>query len=88
MFELDNAPGTRLELHGLAVEPVELPDTSAKFDLRLLAVAEDEGLLLVFEYAADLFEEATIARMAGHLETLIEGARRRSASGRSRACRC
>ncbi|MGH9367918.1 MAG: non-ribosomal peptide synthetase [Thermoanaerobaculia bacterium] len=73
MFELDNAPTAGLQLRGLAVEPVELPDTDAKFDLRLLAVAEPEGLLLVFEFAADLFAEETISRMAGHFETLLEG---------------
>ena len=73
MFELDNAPAATPDLAGLEVEPVELPDTSAKFDLRLLAIAEESGLLLVFEYATDLFDEATVARMAANFETLLEG---------------
>jgi amino acid adenylation domain-containing protein len=74
MFELDNAPGAMLDIEGLRVTPIELPDAGAKFDLRLLAVNEEDGLLLVFEYATDLFDEATVARMAANFEVLLEGA--------------
>ena len=71
MFELDEAPGARLQLDGLETEPVELPDTSAKFDLRLLVVMDEEGLELVFEYATELFDASTIARLAANYETLL-----------------
>jgi amino acid adenylation domain-containing protein len=73
MFELDSAPDVRLALPGLEVEPVDLADASAKFDLRLLAASEDAGLLLIFEYATDLFDESTIERMAANFEALLEG---------------
>ncbi len=73
MFELDPATGALLSFPGLSVDTVDLPDASAKFDLRLLAVAEDEGLLLLFEYATDLFEGPTVARMAANFEALLEG---------------
>ena len=73
MFELDKGPVETPDLPGLEVEPVELPDTAAKFDLRLLAVGEEAGLLLVFEYATDLFDRATVVRLAGHFETMLEG---------------
>ena len=51
---------------------MELPDNAAKFDLRLLAIGEESGLLLVFEYATDLFDRATVARLAGHFETMLD----------------
>ncbi len=35
---------------------------------------EGDGLLLSFEYATDLFEAATIERLAGHFQTLLAGA--------------
>ena len=73
-FELDEGPGARLELAGLVVEPIELPDLSAKFDLRLLVVREAEGLDLFFEYSTDLFDASTIARLAANYETLLLGA--------------
>ncbi|HEY7574850.1 MAG TPA: condensation domain-containing protein, partial [Thermoanaerobaculia bacterium] len=73
MFELDNAPGEPLALPGVDVAPMELPDSSAKFDLRLLAIGEGDRLELVFEYATDLFDAATIERMAATFERLLEG---------------
>src|SRR5262249_22932764 len=34
----------------------------------------DAALTLCFQYATDLFDRATIERLAGHLETLLRGA--------------
>jgi non-ribosomal peptide synthetase component F len=48
------------------------PET-AKFDVMLDLSETPEGLRGYFEYSTDLFETATIARMAGHLQTLLEG---------------
>lgn len=45
----------------------------AKFDLTLYVSEEDTGLSAIFEYATDLFEEETIARMQEHFRTLLEG---------------
>ena len=42
-------------------------------DLNLRLDDRPEGLVAYFEYRTDLFEEATMARMAGHLRTLLEG---------------
>ncbi|MGN9810962.1 amino acid adenylation domain-containing protein [Micromonospora sp. BQ11] len=46
----------------------------AKFDVGLSLQEKAGALQYTFEYATDLFDESTIARMAGHFETLIEGA--------------
>src|SRR5262249_54509350 len=51
--------------------PPQVPGT-AKFDLGLSLTETDRGLVGGLEYATDLFEPATIARMAGHFRTLLE----------------
>ncbi|GAC1472637.1 MAG: hypothetical protein PVSMB5_22620 [Ktedonobacteraceae bacterium] len=45
---------------------------TSKFDLSLILEDREEGLLGRFEYSTDLFEDGTIARMAGHWQTLLE----------------
>jgi fengycin family lipopeptide synthetase B len=44
---------------------------TAKFDLFLSLRLKPEGIMGRVEYSTDLFEAATIARMARHLETLL-----------------
>ena len=56
-------PGVRLALR-------ELETGVAKADLSLFLEETGEGLAAVWEYSADLFDEPTVERMAGHLETL------------------
>jgi amino acid adenylation domain-containing protein len=46
---------------------------TANIDLTLLMEDTVHGVRGSFQYNADLFEDATIARMAGHLETLLSG---------------
>ncbi|MEU2227379.1 condensation domain-containing protein, partial [Streptomyces sp. NPDC018347] len=64
------AEGQAWELAGTRTEPVEIERGVAKFDLTLTAVESADGLRAVLEYRTDLFERATIERMAGHLTTL------------------
>ena len=73
MFALQNAPLRALELPGLTLRPVDVKRGTAKFDLTLQMQETAEGLNGSFEYATDLFEEPTIARMATHLRWLLEG---------------
>jgi amino acid adenylation domain-containing protein len=70
---LHNTPQQAVELSGLTVEPLEIDPGTARFDLTLEFWDTPEGLRGRFEYNTDLFEAATIARMAGHLQTLLEG---------------
>ncbi|NOK36744.1 amino acid adenylation domain-containing protein, partial [Corallococcus exercitus] len=74
----------KLVLQDAASGPVRLPgltltstlgDTGAtKLDLTLSVTDSGEGLELLCEYATDLFDADTIARMLGHLEALLDGA--------------
>ncbi|MFF5547871.1 amino acid adenylation domain-containing protein [Streptomyces olivaceoviridis] len=65
-----SAEGRAWELEGTRTEPVEIERGVAKFDLTLTAVESADGLRAVLEYRTDLFERATIERMAGHFATL------------------
>jgi hypothetical protein len=73
-FQLANTPPIELELMGLVAQRVEgvSPET-AKFDLMLAMNETADGLLARWEYSTDLFDAATIERMAGHFETLLGG---------------
>jgi non-ribosomal peptide synthetase component F len=73
MFVLQNAPMSALELPGLTLTLLESNSDSAKFDLTLQMIETEEGLVGSLEYNTDLFEENTIHRMVGHLQTLLEG---------------
>jgi amino acid adenylation domain-containing protein len=46
---------------------------TASIDLALLMEDAVHGVIGSFQYNADLFEDATIGRMAGHLEMLLSG---------------
>ena len=71
-FSLQNAPPPRGHLAGVDVQPVEgILDSSAKFDL-YLSVTESAGRLQArFQYAAALFDRATIENMAAQWRTLL-----------------
>ncbi|MEJ7747526.1 MAG: amino acid adenylation domain-containing protein, partial [Luteimonas sp.] len=71
MLILQNNADGRLELPGLTLSPVEQTGAVAKYDLTLNISESVAGLALVWEYSTDLFEAETIARMAGHFETLL-----------------
>jgi amino acid adenylation domain-containing protein len=73
MCVLHNTPQQAPALPGLTVEPLEIDPGTARFDVSLEFRDTPEGLRGRFEYSTDLFEAATIARMAGHLRTLLEG---------------
>jgi amino acid adenylation domain-containing protein len=73
MFALQNAPMPALELSGLTLRPLEIDTGVAKFDLTLNLEEGADGLHGWFEYNTDLFDAATIARMAGHFQTLLAG---------------
>jgi amino acid adenylation domain-containing protein len=73
MFIFQNGPRQKLELAGLSLEELEFDTETAKFDLTLEMREEDEGLSCAFEYSTDLIEAETVARMAGHFQSLLEG---------------
>lgn len=73
MFTLQPAVNHGVQLAGLAVTPIDVDPGTARFDLTLVAEQKAEGVELVLEYSADLFEAATVRRMLGQFQTLLEG---------------
>ena len=57
----------------VALTQSEVDTGISKFDLCLELDDRPSGLVGRFKYSADLFEPATIERMAGHFTTLLEG---------------
>jgi myxalamid-type nonribosomal peptide synthetase MxaA len=72
MFVLQNAPMPPLELPELILNPVMVDSKTAKVDLSLSMTDTPQGLIGNLEYNTDLFEAATIKRMVGHFQTLLE----------------
>ena len=73
LFAFQNVPRQTRELAGLTVTPLENQNETAKFDASLYTWEEKEGLRARLEYNTDLYDDATISRMLGHFETLLEG---------------
>ncbi|MES2295469.1 MAG: amino acid adenylation domain-containing protein [Pseudomonadota bacterium] len=71
MLVLQNAPMRELSLPGLRLQPVPTQGVSAKFDLTLNALEDDQQLRFTLEYNTDLFDAATIERMSGHFVHLL-----------------
>jgi amino acid adenylation domain-containing protein len=73
-FALQNAAGGGgAELPGLTVAPVEVDIATVRFDLELFALETAGGVAMAFVYSTDLFDPATIQRLAAHLELLLRG---------------
>jgi len=64
--------GSRMTVGDLEFESVGLEHRIAQFDLSLMAAEIGEELAVSFQYDCDLFDRATIARMTGHFQTLLE----------------
>ncbi|WP_395682720.1 amino acid adenylation domain-containing protein [Inquilinus sp.] len=74
-FILQNAHDRiRFAAPDLVVRPLPIDYGMAKFDLTLSFEEQDDRIDGTFEYATDLFEPATIARMAGHFRQLLDRA--------------
>ncbi|HWS53533.1 MAG TPA: condensation domain-containing protein, partial [Pyrinomonadaceae bacterium] len=68
--------GAKVKVGGLELESVALDQRASQFDLTLLAAEVGEELALSLQYNADLFNQSTIERLAGHLRTLLDAATR------------
>jgi amino acid adenylation domain-containing protein len=73
MLVLQNAPLRPINLPGLRLGEMKPDRGTEKFDLTLFIEEETDGLRLGWSYNTDLFDDATITRMAGHFETLLAG---------------
>jgi len=66
--------GTDLQIANATVSPVELDQSSTKFDLTLLATERSEGLELSLWYRTDLFAARYADRFLGHLQAVLTSA--------------
>ncbi|HVR99133.1 MAG TPA: amino acid adenylation domain-containing protein [Thermoanaerobaculia bacterium] len=73
VFALQNAPAPTVAVPELSLTPLPAHSGTSKFDLTLSMTELPDGLVGSFEYSTDLFDRATIARLAGHFETLLAG---------------
>ncbi len=74
VLALQNLPTSGLDLAGLTLTQLDLDAGRSQFDLSLFLVPLPEGGLMArVEYASDLFDAATIHRLLGHFQHLLEG---------------
>jgi amino acid adenylation domain-containing protein len=74
MLVLQNFPEPSFALAGLETRRLDVEPGTTKFDLTLSIARTDEGRRGTAEYDAGLFDPATVARLVGHLRTLLEHA--------------
>jgi len=74
VFAFQHAAAAPPELAELHPRPLALDSVNAKFELSLLIESREGETAGVFEYATDLFDRTTIARLRGHWEALLRGA--------------
>jgi aspartate racemase len=73
MFVLQEASTLSLTLPNLTVSSPQVESPITTLDLTLALKETSQGISGWFEYNADLFDAATITRMTGHFQTLLEG---------------
>lgn len=70
-FVLQNTPNPPLQLPGLTMSLLDIETTTTRHDLLLDIWKSTEGLHCTFEYKTDLFNRATISRIAQSFQTLL-----------------
>lgn len=74
LFVLQNAPVGTIQITGLSMTPLETENTKTPFDLVLSMEERTDHIYGRFRYNTDLFDEATILRLADHFVRLLDGA--------------
>ncbi|BAZ49184.1 non-ribosomal peptide synthetase/polyketide synthase hybrid enzyme [Nostoc sp. NIES-4103] len=64
--------GGEINREGFKLKPFEISQMEGQFDLDLLMAERNLSLFGIFKYNTDLFDEQTIAQMAGHFQNLLE----------------
>ncbi|MBP2319885.1 amino acid adenylation domain-containing protein/non-ribosomal peptide synthase protein (TIGR01720 family) [Kibdelosporangium banguiense] len=72
MVVLQNTPNEAIQLPGLTAGEVDLPFVTASFDITMEFLESDGGLQGLITYSTDLFDAATIERLAEHLVLVFE----------------
>jgi len=71
LFTFQNMPAGAIEVADLTFEPVDVTTGTVKFDLTLTVGGGPEGFNGVLGYNIDLFQRASIERMARHFLALL-----------------
>ncbi|WP_236062145.1 non-ribosomal peptide synthetase [Actinacidiphila acididurans] len=71
-FVYQNIPVPEFGVGGLRFEMMDVPSSTARFDLELQVFEQGDALGGWFEYNTELFDAATIDRMGGHLKVLLD----------------
>lgn len=74
MYIHQNPAEVKLQIEGLDIEPLEVENKAAPFDLRLITQETREGIICRLDYCTALYEDATIARMLEHYQNIIQEA--------------
>lgn len=72
MFVLQNMDKNQLQLEGVHASPIKLPNNTAKFDLTLYAIEENDGIQVTLEYGTALFKKETIERLYSHFVNILQ----------------
>lgn len=73
IFALQNAPAPDWEFSGLTATRGKSSAQTVRFDLEVYLWENDGGLAINMVYSTDLFDAASITRLLGHFQTLLEG---------------
>ncbi|HET7287351.1 MAG TPA: amino acid adenylation domain-containing protein, partial [Pyrinomonadaceae bacterium] len=65
--------GSCVQLGELELQYIDLEQQVTQFDLTLTVAELNEGLSASLQYNTDIFDAATMTRMAGHFQQLLEG---------------
>jgi amino acid adenylation domain-containing protein len=71
MFALQNAPLQAVDLPGLTFSTVEFEFPATRFDLEVLFTEIEGGLSTQLTWSTQLFDPATVLRLAGRLDALF-----------------
>lgn len=71
LLVLQNAPSPVLQIPGLKMTPMEFDTGTSKFDIAVMNVKSDAGLLQTWTYNTDVFDASTIVEMASNLKKLL-----------------
>ncbi|MFM2577345.1 amino acid adenylation domain-containing protein [Vibrio fortis] len=69
---LVNEPSEPMQLADMRLQPLPVPEYSAKFDISLFANNDGSGISLSFQYRVDLFDRETVADLAQHYLAALE----------------
>ena len=72
LFNMENLDDPRAETRELCFEEFGLDRGMAPYDLAVEVVTTERGTSVKFNYSSDLFDDATITRLMGHLHTMLE----------------